>query len=120
MTKTCKFCKNEAPYTPLLDMEKFGVKIYFCYPCNTEYLVWSSLDNDFYGCSIYTEFKNKTYRWSTDNKNTYADLIVIDVPGIQGIKKNEGLKIIKYFNHDLPDITPSNINEKLSVYLWFI
>ncbi|CAB4196603.1 hypothetical protein UFOVP1290_123 [uncultured Caudovirales phage] len=117
MTTICKFCKNEAQYTPLVEMEKLGVEIYFCYPCNTEYLCWKITD---YGYSIYTDFKDKTYRWSTDMNNTYGDLYSIDDPGIPGVKKNEGLKMIKSFKGDLPDITPSNINEKLSVYLWFI
>ena len=117
--KPCSFCNQDAKYTPLKEMSYHGVGIYFCYTCNTEYLYYQS--GDLASTSIYTEISGKMYRWTITSMNS-CHLWQIKTPGIPGVKKNEGLFLIKNFssNDALPNITPQNINEKIKTWLVFL
>lgn len=116
----CKFCQQDVLYRPLEELEHLGVKVYFCYDCSAEYLYWdnANLGSSFATTSIYTTYKDKMYRWTTTGNS--AHLWYIKTPGIPGTRKNENLELIKTFNSNLPDITPDNIQDKLSVYLLFL
>src|SRR4051812_47571370 len=110
--KKCTFCLKEAPHSPILEMERHGVEIYFCHECKAEYLYF--VGGTLAGTSLYTEINNKTYRWSFNSTGS-AQLWFIKEPGEPGVRKNENLVPIKYFSYDekVPQITPTNINEKL-------
>ena len=115
----CKFCGQEVEYKPLEEMKQYGVAVYFCYKCLTEYIYWMNSNfGDYISVSIYATHNNKMYRWTTTG--TAAHLWYIKTPGIPGTRKNENLELLKTFNQDIPTITPDNFLEKLSVYLLFI
>lgn len=115
----CKFCYQEVQYKPLAEMENYGVRVYFCYDCNTEYLYWMNPNiSDNISVSIYATHNSKMYRWTSTG--VAAHLWYIKTPGIPGTRKNENLELIKTFNQDIPIITPDNFIEKLSVYLLFL
>lgn len=113
----CKFCKNPAKYEPISKIEKYGVTIFFCHTCHAEFLFWptGSLINE----SLYAEINGKMYRLTT-TPTIAVSIWYISEPGIPGKKINEGLKILKTFKGEIPDINPSNIVEKLKTYLIFI
>lgn len=115
--KPCQFCANGASYAPLDEMEKHGVKVYFCYECRAEYLYFS--DGLAASVSLYTEINQRMYRWTVTSQNV-AQLIYIKNPGIPGTRKNENLEFIKSFQKDFPQVTPQNINEKLRTWLVFL
>lgn len=115
----CKFCNQEVVYKPLEEMENYGVRIYFCYDCNVEYLYWMNSNiEDHISVSIYATHNNKMYRWT--ETGAAAHLWYVKTPGIPGTRKNENLELIKTFNQDIPTITPDNFIDKLSVYLLFL
>lgn len=117
--ESCKFCNKEILHKPIEEMEKYGVKVYFCYNCSTEYIYWiNSNFGDYISVSIYTTHNNKMYRWTTSG--TTAHLWYIKTPGIPGTRKNENLELLRTFSQDIPSITPDNFLEKLSVYLLFL
>ena len=58
------------------------------------------------------------YRWTTTG--TAAHLWYVKTPGIPGVKQNEDLELLKTFKENVPDITPDNFLDKLSVYLLFL
>jgi hypothetical protein len=117
IVEPCRFCQQDVSYAPLDSMEGLGIKVYFCYTCSAEYM-YSMHFNTFNSTSIYATFNNKMYRWSMTGNA--AHLWYIKTPGIPGCKENKDLDLIKTFKDNLPDITPDNFIEKLSVYLLFI
>jgi hypothetical protein len=110
-----------AGYAPLDEMESHGVGVFFCHPCKAEYLYFQS--GDLASSSLYTEINGRMYRW-TMAYGGCGMLWFVKEPGIPGKKKNEGLEAVKSFDPDkgdiVPQLTPSNINEKLRTYLVFL
>jgi len=104
-------------------MDALSILVFYCDICQAEYLykddTWELLTY-----SIYTAIDNKTYRWSMAGET--AQLWFIREPGIPGVKKNKGLHSIQVFGKvtsqlitPIPDITPTNINDKLKIILTF-
>lgn len=113
----CKFCKWEVSYCPLKEMEEHGVKIYFCVPCQAEYLFWKNTRS----FSLYTTINDKMYRWSIMWGGSVAHLWYVKDPGIPGIKRNKNLELLKDFSKDdIPHITPQNVNSKIKAWLPFL
>lgn len=116
----CKFCKQVAPYTPLDEMEAYGVKVYFCVTCQAEYLFWSEADSC--SVSLYTEINHKLYRFTTD-KAGIIRLWYIKDPGLPGTRINRNLTLLKVFGtekNEVSEITPQNINNKIRTWLLFL
>lgn len=115
--KVCKFCKCQADHKPLETVQDY-IDIYYCYPCNTEYLFFIESD-ELWGYSIYTYINNSLYRWS--NSGMGNGIWHIEKPGVPGKSKNEGMTLVKAFRQDpLPDINPENINSKIKTWLPFL
>jgi hypothetical protein len=115
MNVKCKFCQQEPEYKPLKEMSNLGVKVYFCFKCNAEYLYWQ---NDQLGSiSLYLTLNNNMYRW-TDSLNGFMILYHVYIPGIPGEKVN-ALKSIFCLTPEQakPEITPDNIANKIRNYL---
>lgn len=121
LPKPCQFCSNMAGYAPLDEMEKHNVGVYYCHTCKAEYLFFR--DARMASVSLYTAIKDKMYRWTVTSVGS-AQLWYVSVPGIPGVKKNEGLVPIKSWDTSrgdtLPQLTPDNINEKLRTWLLFL
>lgn len=111
----CKFCAAQTDYSPIKEMRSRSIDVFFCDPCQTEYVKISSM-SEIWNTSIYIKLNDNTYRWSV---NKYGgQLWRIKNPGIPGQRINEDLYMIKSFSiNDIPDITPSNIMEKIKVWL---
>jgi hypothetical protein len=114
----CQFCGQGAGYAPLPDRDTKGVSIYFCHPCQAEYLVY--WDGPQASVSLYTEINGETYRWTSTNANTYTLNHIID-PGVPGVRGNGDIKLIRYFR-DIPNpnVTPQNVKEKVRTWLVFL
>lgn len=122
LPKACKFCSNMAAYSPLHELDSSinkRIAIYFCVDCKAEYLYWRHNDS-LYTWSLYTNINDKVYRWSVIQDDDLASLWLVKVPGVPGIQVNKGVSHIKSFDAPLPDITPTNINEKIRTWLVFL
>lgn len=117
----CKFCKNDAPYSPISEMEHHGVKVFFCHPCQAEYLIFE--DRTLASTSLYTQINHKMYRWTVSSVGTGTLSHIID-PGVPGVRKNGKVTQIKYFDprkgETFPLLTPQNVNDKLRTWLLFL
>lgn len=114
----CQFCKKEAPYKPLEEMEKLEVKVYFCFTCNAEYLVWKN--GSLGSISLYTIINKKMYRW-TDNLHGTVSLNYVKEPGEPGVRTNK-LENILVLGPEVPkpsSVTPDNVEDKIRNYLIF-
>lgn len=110
----CGYCKKEAVYSPLKDMEVHEVKVYFCHSCNAEYLFWQ--DGSLASQSLYVTINNKMYRW-TEGAGIYQ-LWYVKTPGEPGVRINQNMESIKAFRFDnYPVITPENIEQKVKIML---
>lgn len=122
--KECRFCLKPPVSTPLDEMKRHNIEVYFCYTCKAEYLYWN--DGELASWSLYITHHDKMYRWTvsvwqseTGLKNT-GQLWYVKDPGIPGTRKNSNLQLIKTFTEDFPAITPENFPIKLPTYLIFI
>ena len=76
------------------------------------YNIWSH--------SLYVYIDDNLYRWTIPILGG-GHIWFIKFPGIPGIKKNKGLKLIKSFKNEImPEINPQNIMEKIKTYLMFL
>lgn len=120
--KPCKFCGKAAAYSPLEEMERHGVHVYFCRDCSAEYLFY--WDGTLGSTSLYTEIGKNTYRWSVSHDETTAVLWHIKNPGEPGRRINTDLVSIKSFDTRKGEVvhalTPENINEKVKTWLLFL
>src|SRR5579885_3084128 len=110
--KPCKFCGKLCEYYGLADDWQDYWK---CDSCQVHYSSWLRGLNEPFGESveIYTRIKDKTFclrQYMPDNKSRLE--MVPDDP-------EDTLLIIKDFDHLFPDVTPSNIQEKLPIYILF-
>ena len=116
--KLCKFCDQQVSYEPLAELEKHGTKVYFCHPCQAEYVYWAN--GSAASTSIYRTYKDKMYRWTVSPNKDMSYLVYVKNPGIPGSRLNENMQILQVFRQDIPNITPDNFIDKLSVYLIFL
>lgn len=119
--KPCQFCNNEPVDSPVEEMSRYGVSVYYCHTCQAEYLYFRS--GTCASVSLYTTISDRCYRWTVTSANT-AQLWHIKEPGVPGVKKNEGMVPVKSFDEKdgdhLPKLTPLNVNEKLRTWLLFL
>jgi hypothetical protein len=116
----CNFCHQIPSAAPLPEMKAHGIDIYFCFTCQTEYSYWSKSGN-LNSYSMYHTIDEKMYRWTVLPSGN-CQLWHVQAPGIPGSRVNKNLKLIIKFNKkdsELPisNITPSNIDEKIRLYL---
>jgi len=113
----CRFCGKDAIYSPIRAMENYEINIFFCHPCQTEYLYTE--DQKLWSNSIYTDVNGKKYRW-TDFGGRYT-LYCILKPGIPGHSVNVGISWVAHFNReDAVGITPTNLADKIKTWLPFL
>lgn len=117
LPKPCKFCGRGASYAPLAEMDKYGADVYFCHPCQAEYVFWSRTE-DFNSVSLYTTLNGKMYRLQYQADNV-AVLSHIKTPGEPGTRVNKDIERIKVFSYH-PEATPENVNEKIKTWLVYI
>jgi len=115
-TKSCQFCNGFAQHSPLQELSRYKVAIYFCHLCQAEYLY--SGNDELLSVSLYTTINNRMYRWSLSSD--FARLWWVKKPGITGVKKNEGLVCLLTLEENIPSLLPSNINEKVKNWLLFL
>ena len=113
----CRFCGRVATYAPLEEMDRYNIRVYFCHPCQAEYLFWAN--DDAASWSLYTTYNGRMYRWTLSVTGS-AQLWHIKTPGIPGTRRNENLEFIRGFVNDIPNMTPDNFLDKLSIYLVFL
>jgi hypothetical protein len=119
--RDCKFCQNKPTYSPLDRMEEFGIKVYFCHPCQAEYLYFSRegvINEEPSSASLYVKVNNKMYRWSVLSDGR-GQLWLVNKPGIPGSKINEGYESV-FHTYEVSNITPQNIKEKIRTWLMFM
>ena len=111
----CQFCDKRAAYSPLPELELYGMRVFFCHPCQAEYVyrenLWSS--------SIYADVNGKKYRW-TNFGDRYTLYHILN-PGIPGVRLNRGIDHVASFKkEDAVGITPSNLVAKIKTWLPFL
>jgi hypothetical protein len=117
LPRKCLYCKEDAPYSPLVDLEIHDVKVYFCHTCKTEYLYWR--EGDLANHSIYTTVDSKTYRWTYAGPQNH--LWYIAEPGEPGLRINKGMELLKSFPWDVEtQVTPKNIRSKIKMLLMLL
>jgi len=112
----CKFCHRQSSPSDLPIFKNRGISIFFCFPCNSEYLVHSGYPHKDY-INLYHNYNNFLYKFSIHSSASY--LYQINSPGKPGKSFNKDIHLIKSFDSFL-NISPDNINEKLQSYLVFI
>jgi hypothetical protein len=121
LPKPCKFCGRPAPYAPLEEVSRYGMSVYFCHHCQSEYLHYQS--GNISGINLYTKINGETYRWSCTPDRKIASLWYIGDPGIPGEKVNKDLQCIRQFDADkgdiFPEMTPQNVEAKIRMLLVF-
>lgn len=121
MEVICRFCEKEADYAPLPEMEEYNIKIFYCKKCQAEYVFYES--GKLANYSLYVTINDKLYRWAVTVGGAHARMSYVEYPGIPGFKRNQGLQTLATFGtcgqngNQIPDITPSNIPQKLRTYL---
>jgi hypothetical protein len=115
--RICRFCQQIAPYTPLEDMELHGIKVYYCFSCQAEYIYWR--DGTIANTSLYTSINDKMYRWSV-YPNDGMRLWYFRVPGIPGARANKGGKVLFHIENNYANITPQNVEAKIRNILLFL
>ena len=122
----CQFCQGEAIYAPLEKMSKYGIEIFFCYPCQAEYCFYhyniGVVVKDI-SISLYTRIKNEMYRWTFfrwQEGLSRHTLWWVKNPGIPGVVPNEGLKCLFSSTEKMTFLTPQNVNNKISVWLKYL
>ena len=121
--RDCKFCQSPAIYSPIERMENFGIKVYFCHPCQAEYLYFSR--NDIVNekpasYSLYTTINNKMYRWTTISGGG-VNVWYVKNPGEPSVSINEGMEFVAHIKEIGPfSVNPQNIMVKLKIWLPFL
>lgn len=122
--QVCQFCQQPTQYAPLPLGKNFALnriktlRIHFCFQCKAEYVYWTD-DGALAAVHLYTTVNGKMYRWSTSPSDKLGRLWYVEKPGIPGEQVNEGVVLLKDFQ-DYSEITPSNIEEKISFMLPFL
>lgn len=116
----CRFCQQPVPYSPIDQASKMGLDIYWCQTCQAEYLYFR--DSTFASsCSLYTQIKDKTYRWTTTATDR-SILWYVKTPGTPKITINKDCELLYSMGPEdnQPNITPNNIQHKVKTYLIFL
>lgn len=115
----CKFCPFRADYAPVEQMERHGIKVYYCHRCQAEYTYFS--DKTRAGYSLYTTINDKCYRWNYVLYSNRFYLWYIKSPGTPGVQANGDSILLKSFpSQDINNVTPSNIVDKIKMWLLFL
>ena len=121
--RDCKFCTSHATYSPIERMETFGIKVYFCHPCQAEYLYFSRnniVSEKPASYSLYTTINNKMYRWTTISGGG-VNVWYVKKPGVPGVSINGGMELVAHIKEIEPfSINPQNIQTKLRTFLPFL
>lgn len=119
--KPCTYCGGPAGYAPIPEMDHHGADVYFCQRCQAEYIYFRKTEF-LANTSLYTKIGERTYRWSV--ARGVGQIWYIKTPGEPGVRRNEGMELVKAFlpnNGDvIPTLTPENINERLRTWLVFL
>ena len=119
--KICSFCHQDMPHCPLKILEKRQYQVYFCQTCSAEFLFFK---NTLKSISLYTNYQNKLYRWTTQADKSSAQLRQYKEPGIPGVKPNRGsvllYSMVKERGDFIPDLFPHNLQDKIKNWLMFI
>ena len=119
----CTYCKYPATYSPIDKMEVYGIKIFFCHPCQAEYLYFSKKDipsEKPSSVSLYAVVKEKMFRWTITADGNVC-LWKVGSPGIPGVKINENMESIAFIQDlQTTTVTPQNIRSKLEKWLPFL
>ena len=118
MIVPCKFCEENAEYKPLPEMDKYNARVYFCDPCQAEYVFFRN-QNKPAVVSLYISIHNKMYRWSK-LLGDVVHLYEVKVPGLPGVQINKDLQLLKRFENVGYTMTPQNIKSKLEILLTFL
>jgi len=116
----CRFCQHPTPHSPLEEMDRMGVDVYWCETCHAEYLYFKD-SNYCNSCSLYTQLNDKHYRWTT-SATGYAFLWYIRELGIPGKLVNRDMNVLFSLSagDNQPDITPDNVARKIKTMLIFL
>jgi hypothetical protein len=121
---SCSFCNKNTIYISIPEMEAYNASVYFCNSCVAEYITLSN--KQIAHTSLYTIINSKTYRFSI-SKSLKSNIAYVEFPGKHTSTSpptatlNKGIKYIIFFDiTNKPDITPSNIQNKLQTILNFI
>lgn len=115
----CQFCRFDAFYSPIKEMEAVNVNVYWCKNCHAEYLQFKDAET-ISSVSLYTVINTKLYRWTISGDRAF--LWHVREQGIPGIQANRGCKLLLFLKpgHTKPEMTPDNVNLKIRVYLPFL
>lgn len=122
--KVCNFCQQPTQYAPLPTGSGYGanrikvLRVHFCFECSAEYVFWAD-DSALAATHLYATVNDKMYRWSTSPSEKVARLWYVQKPGIPGKQPNEGMVLLKTFE-EFPEITPTNVEEKIRFMLPFL
>lgn len=121
LPKPCEYCGGSAGYSPIDEMNRHEADVYFCQRCKAEYIYFRRTEF-LANTSLYVEINGKTYRWS--HNRGIGQLWFIEKPGEPGVRRNDGIKLVRTFSpgvgESVPQITPSNIEEKVRTILVFL
>ena len=119
--KPCQFCRRKLHYSDLPDLEENDIKICICESCQTEYIYFNN--GELVSLSIYTKIKDKYYRWTVTGPNQASLWRVSFYPENTlrpAYGRHDYAKMIKSWSRDIPNISPSNIHQKVQTYLIFL
>jgi hypothetical protein len=114
----CKFCQKTADVAPIKEMTELGGIVFFCHPCQAEYVFFKSGTQA--SQSLYTTINDKMYRFTTIPGIDKIYLWYVEKPGIPGILKNEKLKLIFSTEISVNNVTPRNINDKVNTWIKYL
>jgi hypothetical protein len=117
----CKFCNCNATYSPIPAMENYGAKIFFCHPCQAEYIRYTRGSHSKYpSVSLYVTIRDKMYRWTDSGEGQFANLWYVKEPGEPGARVNKLMVHLLGVTKDIPELTPLNIESKIRAWLPFL
>ena len=120
----CQFCQAGASYAPLEELEAYDVKVFFCYPCQAEYLYYKNDLLTAASVSLYAEVNHKNYRWTVFNEKQCGTLWWIKAIGIPGVRVNKDLIHLLSFDtrkeEKVPQLTPFDVAERILLWLPFL
>lgn len=112
----CSFCSSYATYSPIQQITKHNAFVFFCFNCQTEFILLNNLSILTY--SIYSYLNLNLYRWSV--YNNIHSLWLINSTNIPGSIPNSNLTLLHSWKSNPPIITPSNFSILLPSLLLFL
>lgn len=120
-SKLCRFCCQKLRHSHMPELEENDIQIYVCDPCQSEYIY--SNEGALISLSIYTKIKERHYRWTVTSPDQAALWRVSFYPESNSkpaYGQHDYAKMIKSWKQDIPNISPSNIYQKVQTYLIFL